>query len=377
MGIEIWFWQRILSPHMFHLAKALASAGIRTVYLVEESLSEDRLAQGWCVPEDGNVNVKVLHEFDSLESLVLQAPETAIHICQGLRKNGVVAEVQALLQKHNRRQWVILETINDSGFWGFLKRLEYKRLAILKRGHIEVLLAIGGNTPEWLMKRGFKQSKIFPFAYFLDTVEQPPDRTREKTTPFAFLTVGQFIFRKRLDLILDALATLKDVNFTLGVAGTGPQEPQLKATGIQLLGSKLNWIGKVKHSDMPMVMKKADCLILASEFDGFGAVASEALIVGTPVICSNQCGVYEIASTSGHCAIFEAGDKHSLIRSIRKMFERGPISIEDRYALAEWATCLTAESGAQYLLDIVGHVERRLDRPEPPWLSGQKDMIAS
>ena len=35
---------------------------------------------------------------------------------------------------------------------------------------------------------------------------------------------------------------------------------------------------------------QADNLVLPSSHDGWGAVTTEALMVGTPVICSDTCG---------------------------------------------------------------------------------------
>ena len=41
-------------------------------------------------------------------------------------------------------------------------------------------------------------------------------------------------------------------------------------------------------------MAAADVLVLPSRFDGWGAVVNEALMVGTPVICSDRCGASDV-----------------------------------------------------------------------------------
>ena len=47
--MRIYFWQRIISPHMVGLAVELANRGIRVTYVAEFEMSADRARQGGVV----------------------------------------------------------------------------------------------------------------------------------------------------------------------------------------------------------------------------------------------------------------------------------------------------------------------------------------
>ena len=93
-----------------------------------------------------------------------------------------------------------------------------------------------------------------------------------------------------MDLLIAALARFEDRNVELVVIGSGPLEDKLRTDAEAALTGRASWIGCLPVGDVPGEMAKADCLVLPSRYDGWGAVVSEALLVGTPAICSDKCG---------------------------------------------------------------------------------------
>jgi hypothetical protein len=67
--------------------------------------------------------------------------------------------------------------------------------------------------------------------------------------------------------------------------------------------------GSYLSTEVPRAMAQADCLVLPSIHDGWGAVASESLMVGTPVVCSDACGVAGVVQASGVGGVFPVKDK--------------------------------------------------------------------
>ena len=59
---------------------------------------------------------------------------------------------------------------------------------------------------------------------------------------------------------------------------------------------------------IPEVICESDCLVLPSRYDGWGAVISEALMVGTPVICSDNCGAANVVTASNVGSVFSTND---------------------------------------------------------------------
>ncbi|WP_191326161.1 glycosyltransferase [Chlorobium phaeovibrioides] len=353
------------------LADALAGQGTPVVYVASERMSAERGQQGWAAPSLKTAQLTIAHDETAVQALVQSAPANSIHLCQGLRGNGLVAVAQQHLRVRGLRLWVIMETVDDAGRFGILKRLIYRWLFWRWRNALEGVLTIGADTPDWVVARGMPHSKVFPFAYFLCE----PDRQELQsiwdvladTRPYRFIFVGNLIERKRVDRLISAIASLNRPDVDLLVVGCGPEEVSLKAQASELLPGQVQWLGRKTMSEIPEVMAQADCLVLPSRHDGWGAVVSEALMVGTPAICSDACGSSVVVSSSGRGAVFPAGDDVALTDALRKQVDAGRVSIQSRQELAQWATCLGALTGADYLKRILVSEMDGAIRPTPPW----------
>lgn len=367
--LDIWFWQLIISPHMADLAVALARRGGEVTYVAQQEMSDDRARQGWSAPSLLGVALQLADTNDSVQRLVQLAPADSIHICQGVRANGLVGLAQSALAERGLRQWVIMETVNDSGWRGLLKRTEYSRIFRARGKSLQGVLATGHRTADWVVARGMPADQVYPFAYFLPDDKTPGAQDQRKPGPFRFVFAGQLIPRKRVDWLVDALAGLTDQAFELWIVGAGPEEPALRTFAASKLGNRVRWLGQLPLTDMPAVMAQADCLVLPSVHDGWGAVASEALMVGTPVVCSDACGVAGAVQASGRGGVFPVNDKAVFIRLLGNQLAQGVVTDEARRQLAMWATCLGAATGAAYLQEILTcEVADCSGRPVAPWL---------
>ena len=106
------------------------------------------------------------------------------------------------------------------------------------------------------------------------------------------LTVGRLERRKGHDLVLQALAHVKNgpVRFRYVVVGTGPEEERLVRMAGELgVQDRVNFEGKVPTADLPAYYAAADLFvhpnrIEADDFEGFGIVFLEAAAAGLAVI---------------------------------------------------------------------------------------------
>lgn len=364
---SIWFWQRIVSPHMAGLAVALARRGCKVTYAAEENMSADRAQQGWAVPVLPGVDLVYGASQLAVQSLVRNAPPESVHICQGVRSNGLVASAQRALAARGLRQWVVMETVNDAGWIGCLKRAEYRRLFYARAAALQGVLATGYRTADWVAARGMRANQVYPFAYFLPDGDVPSAVCQREPGPFRFVFAGQLIPRKRVDWLISALAGLTQQAFELWIVGTGPQEPALRALAGSGLGDRVRWMGQLPLTDVPAVLAQADCLVLPSVHDGWGAVVSEALMAGTPVICSDACGAAGVVRASGLGGVFGSADRAALACLLEQALGNGPLPLAESAALAGWAGCLGGRAGADYLMQILDHTDGRSARPLPPW----------
>lgn len=365
--MRIWFWQRIVSPHMAGLAAALAEQGCEVVYVAEQRMSLHRARLGWSAPELGQARLELAPTLLAARNLVNNAPVDSLHVCQGIRANGLIGKVQRELAKRGLKQWAVMETVEDNGLRGFAKRYAYRHLFSRSEAWLSGVLATGYRMPDWVVARGVPPKNVFPFAYFLpdDTPNNADDINT--TRCFKFIFVGRLIERKRLNLLISAIGALGRNDVDLTVIGSGPKENQLRGLAEKVLAGRVHWLGKKSIEEVQAEMSKADCLVLPSRHDGWGAVVSEALMVGTPVICSDSCGSAGVVQASRVGGVFASNSRTELTKLLGEAVDRGKVNVHERTRLAAWSKCLGAGAGAAYLQAVLTHATGRGARPAPPW----------
>lgn len=368
----IWLWQEIVSPHMAGLAVALAARGCRTTYVAERMTSAvgDRASQGWAEYDFGDAEFRLAPDREAVHRLVSEAPTDSIHVCESIRGKGSTGIAQAALRRRGLRQWAIMERVKDAGWIGPVKRMAYRARMAAARRHVQGVLAIGRGVPEWVAARGFPADRVFPFTYFLrhePGAGAPMVTGNAVGSRFRFVFAGRLVELKRVDLLIEAVARIPGDDVELEIIGTGPLEQELRALGERRMPGRIRWRGRMPFEQVPREIGTADCLVLPSRIDGWGAVVSEALMQGTPAVCSSACGASVAVAASGVGGVFESGSLESLASLLGRQAARGRVTTEDRSSLANWATCLGSKAGAEYLLDILDHADGRTGRPSAPW----------
>lgn len=362
---EIVFHQQIISPHATALVRELAELGLNVTYTATHQTRADRARLGWSIPDLGRARLQMLSDVKAVRQFLDSTPVNAVHICEGLRGNGVVGTIQRELRSRGQKYWARLETIDDRGIKGFVRRVVYKELLSQRRRDLLGVLAVGQSTPRWIIDRGVDSRLVFPFTYFLEPAKVDslgcPDSSR-----FRFIYVGTLRPLKRVDLLIDALARL-GLGVELFIVGSGVLERELRDKARRLLGDRVVFLGSRPMAEIPWLMSKADCLVLPSMHDGWGAVVSEALMAGTPVVCSSACGASEAVEASGIGGVFKSGDCFDLVKCLEAVRSRGRLSRDQRKSLAVWAGAFSGEAGAKYLLEIIAWCGVGGTRPIPPW----------
>jgi glycosyltransferase involved in cell wall biosynthesis len=90
---------------------------------------------------------------------------------------------------------------------------------------------------------------------------------------------------KRMDLLLQALAPLRDRVFPVLLGEPTADLPAICAQAEALFGPGQYHIGKVPHAELGNWYQAADAFVLASPKESFGLVLMEALYHGLPVAC--------------------------------------------------------------------------------------------
>jgi len=112
------------------------------------------------------------------------------------------------------------------------------------------------------------------------------------------LCVGAFTKQKRLDLVIRAIAKLKDVNLIIA-GGGGDLEQDIRILGNRILGEKFKMIS-VPFEKMPEVYRSASVFTLpSSPSESFGNVIVEAMATNLPAVVTDDPIRQEIIGDAG------------------------------------------------------------------------------
>jgi glycosyltransferase involved in cell wall biosynthesis len=114
---------------------------------------------------------------------------------------------------------------------------------------------------------------------------------------FTVLCVCRFYPRKRLDVLLHALAILRDSvpQLELRIVGGGPEYQHLRQLASELrVEPALRWLGDVSANTLAAEYNRSDLFCLPSAQEGFGIVFLEAMAAGKPIVAARAAAVPEV-----------------------------------------------------------------------------------
>lgn len=340
---------------MSELALELSGRGYQVKYISEKKISRDRILLGWeCIGLD-SLDYVLVSGHNEIFNLISESPLDSIHICEGIRGNGIVGIAQKELSRNKRIQWVVMETVNINGVLGLIRRIIYRYLLFKKNEDINLYLAIGKSTKTWLIKNGVPEERVCKFSYFLSNKLMEIRPKKNPISTFTFVYVGQLVKRKNVKLIIDAMKEFADQDVELLIVGSGALERCLKNYSNDILGNKVIWTGSMQMQRVYQTIADSDCLILPSLYDGWGAVIAESLMVGTPVICSDACGASDLITCSKMGEVFKSNNLNELIMKMKIILENGPVGEEMREAIRKSAHNLFASQGAKFFEDVLSY----------------------
>lgn len=119
--------------------------------------------------------------------------------------------------------------------------------------------------------------------------------------PFCILSVGSLTRRKGHDILIDALASLVDLDWTCRIVGSRTLDAslaleldgQIRRLGLQ---GRVSLVGEVE--DVRSEFARADLFALASRYEGYGMVFAEALAHGLPIVACAAGAVPDVVPAS-------------------------------------------------------------------------------
>jgi glycosyltransferase involved in cell wall biosynthesis len=128
--------------------------------------------------------------------------------------------------------------------------------------------------------------------------DRPSSAPRPKATPPLILSVGILCERKGHDVLLDALARLAHLDWKAAIVGMTHDEAVRSALIAQRarlgLEGRVRFTGEIDTPALDALWREATVFALATRYEGYGMVLSEAQLYGLPVV---SCAVGAVPQT--------------------------------------------------------------------------------
>ncbi len=235
----------------------------------------------------------------------------------------------------------------------FVKSAGHNLFRIRYGSRISHVFSIGHLGTKWYKSVGYSNRQIIPWAYFPPTPNLP-----ERTYPnseYQIVYIGALNSRKGPDVLFKSLAFLaKKSKWKLTVIGEGHLQAQCQDIAQRLgVASNIEFKRFLPYEDAMAELAKADLAVVPSRHDGWGAVVSEALLCGVPVICTDQCGAADLVRNPLRGAIVPANDPAAMGKAILHWYTVGALDGVNRNRRAEWAQSISGAAGAAHFNSVI------------------------
>lgn len=198
------------------------------------------------------------------------------------------------------------------------KNLYKKAFETYKKAN--VLITVSSALSERIEKNFNVKSVCIPNVVDTEIFNYSRKLTHEK---FNFISTGNLIYLKRMDLTIDAFnkAFSGNKDVTLTIFGEGPEKNKLQELINEYrLKDRVFLKGMCQRSMIADQFKSSDCFVLASQTETFGVAYIEALATGVPVIAT-KCGGPEGFINKNNGIMIEVDDVAGLVDAMKYMYK--------------------------------------------------------
>lgn len=356
---RIIFWQPFASPHQEAFLEAVAEQFPGKVILaIESDMPPERVAQGWQKPVHTRARVIDISSPSNRVALTSHRGSDSLHVFTGFFSRPLVWAAFDALKSSQARLAIYSEAQEQRRHIGWLKRLRGRWLAARHAKRFTFVLAVGGVGCDLFEAIGFPKEKIIPLGYYLDV---PPLTAVAANKPhdgiFRFISAGQLIHRRGIDLLIRACGRLPPEGWQLDIYGDGPGRRSLKQLAALLgFAGRITFCGAIANPVVQQAIAAANCAVLPSRFDGWGAFVNESLARGTPVICSSGCGAAAAVEAVDAGTVFPTGDIDRLGEAMRGAVAASRLTQEHRKRIhGRTGVTISGRSAAIRFSEVVSH----------------------
>lgn len=193
-------------------------------------------------------------------------------------------------------------------------------------------LSSGSHCTDYLVHYGAKKEYVYeyPFSSVFTGSDQEIKRLSQNEkdeikrqmglNKIVVLTIGQLIYRKGIDILLEAFKTFDKNDVSLIIIGRGPlKEKFLKYIHENNMKNVL-LMDFMNYFELGKYYQISDIFVFPTRYDIWGLVLNEAITFGLPVISSNVAGAsYSLIKEAQNGYIFKSGDKQDLKNKLESL----------------------------------------------------------
>jgi glycosyltransferase involved in cell wall biosynthesis len=387
------FWQRMLSHATAGLFGALASMpDVEVVVYYEDELEGARVRLGWQFAEHGLAVLEALPKkhFHGYIASILRRERDSVHIfCGSQRYPKITCALRESIKAGLRFGVMAEPPVNqEEGLKRILKNVYLRSLPIRQQpiAHASrFLLALTGPSDRSFERLGWTREKVFPFGYFLPSMDQGALEKTMISTPPEVVYGGQLARHKGLLVLIRALTLIKNrgILFRCCLYGDGPLKQELAKRILQSGLEECVFVKlAIQHDKFATVLHEATAYVAPGLGEPWGIAVNEAIQAGLPVIVSDGvCGGSALVGKGGCGVIVHSGDAEALATALERFLQSPKEQMSLRAKCHAYAPLLSPEVAARHFLDIVSYSQGIVAiRPIAPWWSGscgEKDRNTS
>ena len=188
--------------------------------------------------------------------------------------------------------------------------------------------------------------------------ETPTDLRNELHLPqdaFLVLSVGELNENKNQQIVIRALARLKDKNIHYVLCGKGDQLENLQALAGELnITDRVHFLGYRK--DIANICRQCNVFALPSRREGLPFAAMEAMYCGLPLVNSGIRGLVDITEDGVSGYVCGTEDATQYAESIRKLKDNPNLRIQMGNNNRKTVEAFTVEQTKQEILRLIGEL---------------------
>lgn len=187
---------------------------------------------------------------------------------------------------------------------------------------LNAVFAITDDLYRHTLNSGLSKDRIFHIPNMIDMSLQPKNTPKPASTIPTIGAMGRLVKKKGFDVFIRALALMKkrDIAFKAVIAGSGPEEDNLKSLAVKLgVLDSIEFCGWVEKKEK--FFKEIDVFCLPSHHEPFGIILLEAFLFGKAVVSTASEGPSQIIQHEVDGILTELNSAEALASGLTQLIE--------------------------------------------------------